>query len=82
MLCRASVKQAKWRENPSRCQWNTEANRSEATARQMNRADVWASENIEGSYSNSFKSAGVIEAVEKCDEICNHEKNPFTALEI
>ena len=49
MVCRAICKPVKGRIKPSKCHCNTEAITSEATVRQVGRADIRASENTEGS---------------------------------
>ena len=55
MICRANYKRAKQREKPSRCRCNTEAVISEATARQVNRADLRASETQKETIFNDFE---------------------------
>ena len=48
MVCRTSCKPTKQKEKPIKCQCNLEPSRSEAIARQDDRANVRTSENTEG----------------------------------
>ena len=61
------------------CQCNAEAIRSEATAR---KCIVQMFEHLKTRKDlifSGFESAGITKAIEKCNEIRNHEEKQFTA---
>ena len=80
MVYRASCKPRKLREKPSRCRCNTDAVRSEQLHAKWIVQVFEHLKTRKGQIFNGFESAGITEAVEKCNKISNCEVNPFRAL--